>query len=98
MKVLAERRRRPGDDLASALCAAEIDGEKLSDKDIIGFLYLLIIAGNETTTKLLANAVYWLAKHPAVRKEVTREPGADPAVGGGDAALRQLDPAHGAHR
>ena len=71
VEVVAERRRRPGDDLASALCAAEIDGEKLSDKDIIGFLYLLIIAGNETTTKLLANAVYWLQKHPTVRKEVS---------------------------
>jgi hypothetical protein len=68
--VVAERRRRPGEDLASALCTAEIDGEKLSDKDIIAFLYLLIIAGNETTTKLLANAVYWLQRHPAVRKEV----------------------------
>jgi cytochrome P450 len=74
VRVVAERRRRPGDDLASALCAAELDGEKLSDKDIIGFLYLLIIAGNETTTKLLANAVYWLQKHPAVRKEVTERP------------------------
>jgi cytochrome P450 len=72
--VVAERRRRPGADLASALCAAEIDGEKLSDKDIIAFLYLLIIAGNETTTKLLANAVYWLQKHPAVRKELTERP------------------------
>jgi cytochrome P450 len=70
VKAVADRRRRPGEDLASALCAAEIDGEKLSDKDIIAFLYLMIIAGNETTTKLLANAVYWLQKHPAVRKEV----------------------------
>jgi cytochrome P450 len=74
VQVVAERRRRPSDDLASALCAAELDGEKLSDKDIIGFLYLLIIAGNETTTKLLANAVYWLQRHPAVRKEVTESP------------------------
>ncbi len=71
VKVVAERRRRPGEDLASALCAAEIDSEKLSDKDIIAFLYLMIIAGNETTTKLLANAVYWLQKHPAMRKEVS---------------------------
>jgi cytochrome P450 len=71
VKVVAERRRRPGEDLASALCAAELDGEKLSDKDIIAFLYLMIIAGNETTTKLLANAVYWLQKHPAVRREVS---------------------------
>jgi hypothetical protein len=65
VSVVAERRRRPGADLASALCAAELDGEKLSDKDIIGFLYLLIIAGNEITTKLLANAVYWLRKYRA---------------------------------
>jgi hypothetical protein len=41
---------------------------------VVGFLFLLIIAGNETTTKLLANAVYWLSKHPAVRKEVTESP------------------------
>jgi cytochrome P450 len=74
VKVVAERRRRPGEDLASALCAAELDGEKLSDKDIIAFLYLMIIAGNETTTKLLANAVYWLQRHPAVRKEVSESP------------------------
>jgi cytochrome P450 len=72
--VVAERRRRPGPDLASALCAAELDGERLSDKDIIAFLYLMIIAGNETTTKLLANAVHWLQSHPAARKEVGESP------------------------
>jgi cytochrome P450 len=74
VNVVAERRRRPGADLASALCAAELDGEQLSDKDIIAFLYLMIIAGNETTTKLLANAVYWLQRHPSARKEVSRGP------------------------
>lgn len=72
--VPPERRRRPGGDFASALCAAELDGEKLSDEDIIAFLYLMIIAGNETTTKLLANAVYWLQKRPAVRKQVSESP------------------------
>jgi hypothetical protein len=74
VSVVAERRRRPGEDLASALCAAEIDGERLSDKDIIAFLYLMIIAGNETTTKLLANAVYWLERHPAAQKELRKSP------------------------
>jgi hypothetical protein len=74
VKVVAERRRRPGEDLASALCAAELDGEKLSDKDIIAFLYLMIIAGNETTTKLLANALYWLERNPAARAEVSAQP------------------------
>jgi cytochrome P450 len=77
--VVAERRRRPGSDLASALCAAELDGERLSDKDVIAFLYLMIIAGNETTTKLLANALYWLERHPAARAEVTADPGLVPA-------------------
>ena len=77
--VVAARRRRPGDDLASALCAAELDGEKLYDKDIIAFLYLMIIAGNETTTKLLANAVYWLQRHRTVRKEVTEDPTLTPS-------------------
>jgi hypothetical protein len=77
--VVAARRRKPGDDLASALCAAELDGEKLSDKDIIAFLYLMIIAGNETTTKLLANAVYWLQRHRTARKEVTESPGLVPS-------------------
>jgi cytochrome P450 len=72
--VIEARRRRPGEDLASALLEVELDGERLSDKDIAAFLYLMIIAGNETTTKLLANAIYWLAKHPHARKEVRENP------------------------
>jgi cytochrome P450 len=72
--VIEQRRRSPGDDLASALIAAEIDGERLSEKDIAAFLYLMIIAGNETTTKLLANAIYWLARHPAARAQVRANP------------------------
>ena len=51
-------------DLAAALLAAEIDGDQLTDEEIIGFLFLMIVAGNETTTKLLANAVYWAWRNP----------------------------------
>jgi cytochrome P450 len=72
--VVEDRRRRPGADLASALCAAELDGERLSDKDVIAFLYLMIIAGNETTTKLLANALYWLQRNPGARAELRANP------------------------
>ena len=62
---VATRRARPGDDdLTDALVAAEIDGDRLDDKDIVAFLFLMIIAGNETTTKLLGNALYWLALNP----------------------------------
>lgn len=66
-EMLADRRVRPRDDLTGALIAAEIDGDRLSDREIIGFLFLMVVAGNETTTKLLGNALYWLWRHPGER-------------------------------
>lgn len=72
---VSQRRRQPGDDdLTDALISAEIEGDRLEDRDIIAFLFLMIIAGNETTTKLLANALYWLAKNPDQRKKVDEDP------------------------
>lgn len=73
-ELVAARRRRPGADLASALLQVELDGDRLAERDIIAFCYLMIIAGNETTTKLLANCLYWLGKNPAQRREVQRNP------------------------
>jgi cytochrome P450 len=61
---VTERRRAPAADLTSALIEAEIDGDKLTDDEVIGFLFLMVVAGNETTTKLLANAIYWGARNP----------------------------------
>lgn len=66
--LIAERRRRPGSDLVSALFDAEIDGEKLGDDEIKAFCNLMIVAGNETTTKLIGNCVYWLWRHPDQRR------------------------------
>jgi cytochrome P450 len=74
--MLAERRARPTDDLTSALLAVEVDGDRLSDEDIISFLFLMVVAGNETTTKLLANAWYWAWRNPDERAK----PFADPAA------------------
>lgn len=65
--VITERRANPGEDLLSALLAAEIDGERLADDDLLSFSNLMIVAGNETTTKLLANALYWLWHNPEQR-------------------------------
>ena len=62
--MLAERRKKPGEDLTTALMNAEIDGDRLSDDEIIAFLFLMVVAGNETTTKLLANAAYWGWRNP----------------------------------
>ena len=72
--MVAERRRRPTDDLTSALCSAEIDGERLTDDEINGFLFLLVVAGNETTTKLLANALYWAWRNPGTTDQIWADP------------------------
>jgi cytochrome P450 len=62
--MVRQRRKRPSDDLTSALVEAEIDGDRLTDEEIMAFLFLMVVAGNETTTKLLANAAYWGFKNP----------------------------------
>jgi cytochrome P450 len=62
--MVDERRTAPADDLTSALMEAEIDGDRLTDEEIIGFLFLMVVAGNETTTKLLGNAWYWGWRFP----------------------------------
>lgn len=63
-EMVAQRRRKPTDDLTSALLEAEIDGDRLVDDEIMAFLFLMVVAGNETTTKLLGNAAFWGAKNP----------------------------------
>jgi cytochrome P450 len=73
-ELVADHRAHPRDDLTSALLAAEIDGDRLDDVEILGFLFLMIIAGNETTTKLLGNAVYWLWRNPDQRRLVDGDP------------------------
>jgi cytochrome P450 len=63
-EMVAERRKKPTDDLTTALLEAEIDGDRLTDDEVLGFMFLMVIAGNETTTKLLANAAFWGHKNP----------------------------------
>ena len=76
--MVAERRRRPTHDLTSALLAAELDGERLSDDDLIAFLFLMVVAGNETTTKLLGHAWYWAWRNPGERAKAFADPGRIP--------------------
>ncbi len=73
--MIAQRRFRRSDDLTSALIDAEVDGDHLSDDEIAGFLFLLVVAGNETTTKLLGNA--WSCGHRF--PDEGRKPFVDPA-------------------
>ena len=78
--LIAERRGNLGDDLVSALITAEIDddetGEKttLTEDEIVGFMVLMVVAGNETTTKLLANALYWGWRNPDELAKVLADP------------------------
>lgn len=62
--MIAQRRKKAQDDLTTALLEAEIDGDRLTDEEVLGFLFLMVIAGNETTTKLLANAAFWGHRNP----------------------------------
>ncbi|MFG3250535.1 cytochrome P450 [Streptomyces sp. NPDC048187] len=71
--VIRERREKPGDDLLSTLCAAEVDGVRMSDDDIKAFCSLLLAAGGETTDKAIAGIFANLLAHPeqlaAVRED-----------------------------
>jgi cytochrome P450 len=52
------------DDLLSILAAADVDGERLSDQDLLNFSFLLLVAGNETTRNLIALGMLTLIEHP----------------------------------
>ena len=67
-----------GIDRESVLLAAEPDGEALTDDQVIGFCFLLIIAGNETTTKLIGNTLLALQRHPVERAKVVADRGRIP--------------------
>ncbi|MFF0281341.1 cytochrome P450 [Rhodococcus aetherivorans] len=76
--MLAQRRAHRSEDLTSALLDAEVDGDRLEDDEIIGFMFLMVVAGNETTTKLLGNALYWGAKNKTEVARVLGNPDAAP--------------------
>ncbi len=62
--VIDEKRRHPGDDLASKLLTAELDGRQLTDYEFLLFFMLLIDAGGDTTRNLVATGMYELLRHP----------------------------------
>ncbi|MEU0539874.1 cytochrome P450 [Nocardia sp. NPDC005978] len=73
-EMVTARRAEPTDDLTSALLDAEIEGDRLTDEEIIGFMFLMVVAGNETTTKLLGNALYWAGRTPGEYAKVVADP------------------------
>ena len=76
--MVTERRASRRHDLTSALIDADLDGDRLTDDEIISFLFLMVVAGNETTTKLLANAWYWAWRFPEQKAMALADAGRAP--------------------
>ncbi|QFU89022.1 cytochrome P450 [Amycolatopsis sp. YIM 10] len=66
----AERRRKPRGDLLTKLVEAEVDGVRLTDREVVNFANVLLIAGHITTTMLLGNTVLCLDEHPGEKAKV----------------------------
>src|SRR5919197_1476920 len=62
--LIAERRRRPGEDLLSGLIQAEDEGRQLNQAELVSTCVLLLIAGHETTSGLIGNGALALLRHP----------------------------------
>jgi cytochrome P450 len=72
--VIAARRRQPGDDLVSALLEAELDGERLTDWDVLGFCFVVTAGGSDTTAGLISHAVALLGDAPEQRRLLLDDP------------------------
>lgn len=71
---LARRRAEPRDDLTSALLAAEEHGDRLSAVELTSMVFLLLVAGHETTVNLITNGVWALLRHPDQLERLRAEP------------------------
>lgn len=73
-QVLEQRRRQPGSDMVSTLLQAQVEGKALSELELLSFLFLLLVAGLETTANLLGSATLWLTQHPEMLQRLRAEP------------------------
>jgi cytochrome P450 len=78
--ITDERRQQPQDDLISALIAAQVDGEHLSEDDLLDFYRLLLVAGNETTTNLIGNAMICFDQYPESIEQMRDDPSLIPGA------------------
>jgi cytochrome P450 len=72
--MLEERRKAPKNDLLTRLVEAEVDGERLTEHDIVGFFQFLLTAGTETTTNLIDNAILCFLDNPAELARLLKAP------------------------
>jgi cytochrome P450 len=74
LKLIAEKRRKPGDDLLSRLATAEVGGDRLTDDELVTLASLLFGAGFETTTNLFGNGLFALLRQPDQLALLRRDP------------------------
>lgn len=79
-KLIATRRADPRDDLMSHLVSAEIDGERLTDNDILDISFLLLLAGLDTVTATLGCSIAYLAANPDQRRAIVQDPALMPGA------------------
>jgi cytochrome P450 len=89
-ELVAAKRRHPTDDLLSQLIAAEADGDRLSEDELLSMILLLILAGHVTTVNLIGNGTYALLTHPAERAKLAVTP--DVVGGAVEETLRYWGP------
>jgi len=73
-QLVAEKRAKPGEDLLSGLVVAEAEGDKLTEEELLSMMFLLIVAGHETTVNLITNGTLALFKHPDQFNRLKAEP------------------------
>ena len=78
--LVRSRRANAGQDLTSKLLRAEVDGERLEDHEIVGFVGLLLLAGHITTTATLGNTIVSLEENPDAATEIRADPSLLPAA------------------
>jgi cytochrome P450 len=78
LALVTRRRADPGDDLLSRLVVAELDGERLSDIELIVNFALLMVGGNETTRNAFAGGVLALLQHPEQHRALSGDPSLTP--------------------
>lgn len=79
LNLMAKRKQEPQQDLITDLLHAEIYGEKLTDKEIVDFCSLLLVAGNETTTNLITNGIRVLTEQPELQSTLKQNPALIPS-------------------
>jgi cytochrome P450 len=78
--LISSRRWKPLDDLLSVVVEAEVDGERLTDQDLLNLSFLLLVAGNETTRNLIALGTLALIDHPDECRKLVDDPGLIPGA------------------